>query len=61
MTKPFDPKLNSTVNYTSRAHSGSGKIVKIEPTSRGPFFVVRDDTQLAFVRLRATALSKVAL
>lgn len=49
--------LNKTVKYISVAHQGVGKIVRIIPTSRGPFYTVRDDQRFAFVNVRAGNLS----
>ena len=52
-------KKGMKVKYTTGVNSGTGTIIKINPTTKGNFYVVRDDSNRAVYALRGAKLTPV--
>lgn len=51
-------KIGSPVAFTSREHKGRGKVVQINPTAKGPYYVVKTkDHPKGHVQVRLAQLS----
>ena len=52
------PKINKRVTYTSRKHSGAGKVTAVEHKRTGTWVTVLDAERQVFVTLRPSQLGE---